>query len=284
MDERKVLEMGDEDEEEYDNVFRLVENEVSQLRVVLEGVEARERERVWLRGKTAGELDDTRLVDAIIGDSNVYKKRGKAEQMFGLVQKRPKRLVFLMDVSSSMSNFNADHRLDRMCATTVMVMEAFQGLGHKYEYAVIGHSGETAWLPLVPMGQPPGNRRERLQVIRDMIQHSAYCRSGDHTLAASIKSMHEVTAEEADDYFVFLVSDANLEGYGVSPDSLTKVLTSDARVNAFAVFIAEEGTAAKIQAGMPSGRAHVVLDTQEMPLLFKNIFANALLDSPKSLL
>ena len=112
--------------------------------------------------------------------------------------------------------------------------------------------------------------------------------------------MHEVTAEEADDYFVFLVSDANLEGYGVSPDSLTKVLTSDARVNAFAVFIAEEGTAAKIQvshryhivrflhavlqAGMPSGRAHVVLDTQEMPLLFKNIFANALLDSPKSLL
>ena len=37
-------------------------------------------------------------------------------------------LRFLMDVSSSMSRFNgSDRRLDRMCASTVMIMEAFQG-------------------------------------------------------------------------------------------------------------------------------------------------------------
>jgi hypothetical protein len=62
--------------------------------------------------------------------------------MFGAVQKLPKRLRFLMDVSSSMSYFNyTDRRLDRMLASTVMVMEAFSGLEHKYAFEIIGHSG-----------------------------------------------------------------------------------------------------------------------------------------------
>ena len=43
---------------------------------LLQAVEATERERVWLRGKTSGEMDDSRLVDLAIGDKNVYKKRG----------------------------------------------------------------------------------------------------------------------------------------------------------------------------------------------------------------
>ena len=118
------------------------------------------------------------------------------------------------------------------------------------------------------------------QVIRAMIDHSATCISGDHTLAAGIRAVSEVTASEADDYFVFLVSDANLEGYGVSPDSLSKALTSDSLVNAFVMFVAEEATANKMKKSMPPGRAHLVLDTTTMPLLFKNIFSTALLAAP----
>jgi hypothetical protein len=42
------------------------------------------------------------------------------------------------------------------------------------------------------------------------------------------------------------------------------------------MFIAEERTAEVMKRNMPAGRAHVILDTGEMPLLFKNIFATAL--------
>ena len=188
---------------------------MAQLRSVLLSVEARERERVWLKGQVVGELDDARLVDGVLGEKNVFKRRGhNPNPPPSQRQHLPKRLIFVVDVSSSMANFNADERLDRLCATTLMVMEAFTGLGHKYEYAIVGHSGETAWLPLVAMGSPPSGRAARLGVIRAMIQHSSTCRSGDHTLDAGRRAVLELASEPADDRFVFLVSDANLEGYG----------------------------------------------------------------------
>ena len=114
-----------------------------------QGLEAKEKERVWVRNQNAGELDDTKLVDGATGERNIFKKRGNNNPMFGNVQMHPKRAIndlllldghsspgvlrcsglrFLMDVSSSMSRFNGtDRRLDRMCASTVMIMEAFQG-------------------------------------------------------------------------------------------------------------------------------------------------------------
>ena len=60
-------------------------------------------------------------------------------------------------------------------------------------------------------------------------------------------------------------------------------LTSDSAVNAFAFFIAEEETAETMRANMPAGRAHVVMETEGLPLLFKNIFARALLAEQSSL-
>ena len=68
------------DESKYDELYSTVENEVNQLRVVLQTVEAKERERTWLRGKTTGELDDSRLVDLSIGEKNVFKRRGRKEE------------------------------------------------------------------------------------------------------------------------------------------------------------------------------------------------------------
>lgn len=73
---------------------------------------------------------------------------------------------------------------------------------------------------------------------------SEYCASGDHTLLAAEKAIKEVrkktisdyaltfltvfllllqvVKEEADDYFVFLVSDANLGRYDITPEDLSK--------------------------------------------------------------
>lgn len=42
-----------------------------------------------------------------------------------------------------MAVFNGDGRLDRLCATMVMIMESLCGLEHKYIYEIIGHSGES---------------------------------------------------------------------------------------------------------------------------------------------
>ncbi len=45
----------DFDHAKYDELFKVVEKEILQLRVVLQSIEARERERTWLRGKVLGE-------------------------------------------------------------------------------------------------------------------------------------------------------------------------------------------------------------------------------------
>lgn len=37
------------------------------MRVLLSGVEAKERDRVWLRNQTAGDLDERRIVEGIAG-------------------------------------------------------------------------------------------------------------------------------------------------------------------------------------------------------------------------
>ena len=132
-------------EDIYKQLFDVVSKEIAQLRVVLEGVEAREKERVWVKNQiqvnnslsthhhthhcvSQGELDDNRLVDGATGEKNIFKKRGNTDPLFGGAQKKPKRLRFVMDVSSSMNRFNgSDRRLDRMAARTLMIMESFHG-------------------------------------------------------------------------------------------------------------------------------------------------------------
>ena len=273
--QRTKLKMDNIDEERYDELFAAVEGEINQLRVVLQSIEANEKERVWLRGKTSGELDDRRLVDFAIGEKNVFKKRGEKESS-RMVQRLPKRVSFVVDVSGSMAYFNGDQRLDRLCATVVMLMEALTGLDHKYQYEIIGHSGETHELCLVPLGKPPINRHERLAVVQNMVDHAASCSSGDNT-GAAIRAMEVVRREEADDYFVFLISDANLEMYGVTPELLAQELMRDKLINAYAIFIAEPEVALEMQKRMPAGRAHVCNNNEEMPFLFKSIFSRAVL-------
>lgn len=75
-------------------------------------------------------FDDNKIVDLAIGEKNVFKRRGQREDR-NLIQSMPKRLSFVVDVSGSMAVFNGDGRLDRLCATMVMIMESLVGLEHK---------------------------------------------------------------------------------------------------------------------------------------------------------
>ena len=125
--------------------------------------------------------------------------------------------------------------------------------------------------------------------------------SGDHTLAAAISAVEDVTKEPGvkstnfghllcnagcattalkpsssmltygclqmllvqDDYYVFMLSDANLAMYGVSPKSLATALMSDPMVNSYAIFIAGEAAAEALKQEMPVGHARTCLSRLE---------------------
>lgn len=88
--------------------------------------------------------------------------------------------------------------------------------------------------------------------------------------------MQQVAQADADDLYVFVVSDANLERYNIRPKRLAQKLVADPRVKAHAIFIASfADEAARILQELPRGRGHVCLDTSELPRTFKQIFASA---------
>ena len=108
---------------------------------------------------------------------------------------------------------------------------------------MVGHSGEDAAIPLVDAGSPPQSRNERLKVVRKIWAHAQYCMSGDTTVEATQQAIRDVVAlddptGDADEYYVFVVSDANLRRYGISPQTLAEALMADARVNAHIMFMA----------------------------------------------
>ncbi len=57
-----------------------------------------------------------------------------------------------------------------------------------------------------------------------MLAHSQFCSSGDHTFEATKFAIQEIGKEEADDYFVICLSDANFDRYGLSPRSFAKIM------------------------------------------------------------
>lgn len=203
--------LGDAVVPEYEDWRASVEQQTLQLRVILEAAEAKDQERDWLRNQATGELDDSKLVDGIVGEKLIYRRRGQPDKKHGLLQAKPKRIVFAVDCSRSMARGNSwDQRLDRMTQAVVLLMEAIDGFEHKFSYSIVGHSGRTAALPLVDFGRPPQTQAERMEVVSAIRQHARSCPSGDSTLACLQQSVPVAAAEDADDHLVFVLSDANL--------------------------------------------------------------------------
>jgi hypothetical protein len=260
----------------YDTYFERVKREIAQLRLIFEQLDAKQHERTWQRDQLQGDLDDTKLIDAIAGAKRVYRQRGVPTPQLGLPPKLPKRLCFVVDVSGSMYRFNGhDKRLERMVETVLLVMEALAGFEHKYCYTIVGHSGDGPSIPFVHFDQPPQSRRERLQVLQKMFAHSQYCTSGDNTVEAIHAGVSSLLVAEADDYFLFAVSDANLRRYGITPVMLKKALTSVDTVNAHCLFIASLDDEADTTAQSLPGHALVCRETSQMPQLFKQIFTSS---------
>jgi hypothetical protein len=109
-----------------------------------------------------------------------------------------------------------------------------------------------------------------------MLAHTQYCSSGDHTVDAITQSIKRVVQREGDEYFVFVVSDANLDRYGIEPKVIGRELIADGRVNANVIFIASFANEAdRILQNIPRGKGHVCLNTSYLPKLFKQIFTSS---------
>jgi len=280
-DRQKTKEaLNDLGTEQYDTALDAVSRQIKELRVVLETQEAKDREREWVANQATGELDDNRLVDGVTGEKLIYRRRMEPDKPMGHQQRKPKRLSFVMDVSASMSRFNGeDGRLDRMAQAVVMLMESLAGFDHKYCWNIVGHSGNGPELPFVEFGNPPKTRMQRASVVSAMTSAAGIAASGDSTVEAIEAAVKRVAAEEGDDYLVFVVSDANLGGYGITPDMLQKAMNADPKVTASAIFIAEKAAADMLSSALPTGRGYVCMDVEQLPNILKEIFARAAVSS-----
>lgn len=76
LERLEELELAGHDAKEHDKYADAVAAQVARLRIVLREHETRSLERVWLKGRPQGELDEARLVDGLTGASAIYKTRG----------------------------------------------------------------------------------------------------------------------------------------------------------------------------------------------------------------
>lgn len=275
----RQIKMSEYDASLYERLAKSVEPQVRALRGIINTLQAKGKERQWLRHRTSGELDDMKLIEGLAGERNIYRQRREEEPEVGAPQTHPKRLRLVVDVSGSMYRFNGhDLRLERELEATLMVMEAFEGYETKFKYDIYGHSGEEYAVPFVESDSVPSNNKERLDVLKTMQAHSQFCLSGDHTLEAAMNAVKQVASEEADERFVILLSDANLERYGIRPSELAKALTAETSVNTYAIFIGSLGDQAdRLTKVLPAGHSFVCLDLKKIPQILQQIFTSAML-------
>ncbi|KAF9204985.1 von Willebrand factor A domain-containing protein 8 [Haplosporangium sp. Z 27] len=253
-----------------------VQREIRELRVILESIEAKNKERVWLKNQSSGDLDDTKLIEGLTGDHNIYKLRGDQDPEMGFQQK-PKKMYFVFDLSASMFRFNNhDRRLERSMEVALMIMESFRNFEHKFEYSIIGHSGDSPNLEFVKAGRYPKTEKDVFKIISQMTAHSQYCLSGDNTLSATSMAMREIVKDDADDYIVVVLSDANIGQYNIKPEDLGRILRSDDRVTSSMIFIGSLADQAdKLKTALGS-HAHVCMDTKDLPQIIKSIFLSSM--------
>ncbi|XP_030379165.1 von Willebrand factor A domain-containing protein 8 [Scaptodrosophila lebanonensis] len=277
----KEIKMSAHDHRLYAQFSEPNRKQVQQLKAVLDAMQTKSKERQWQKYQTHGELDDTRLIEGITGEKNIYRRRAEANPWADHVQEKPNRLKLVVDVSGSMYRFNGyDGRLDRELEAVVMVMEAFESYEKKIVYDVVGHSGEGWEIPFVNVGSAPKNDKERFEAIRLMHAHSQFCWSGDSTVKATREAVNTLGAEdEYDNSIVVVLSDANLSRYGIAPKDLALALKrGEPKVKGYVIFIgslAEE--ADEINAQMPAGHSFVCMDLTKLPQILKQIFTSSLL-------
>lgn len=228
----KEIKMSKHDANTYKTISDPVQKQVASIRRILDSLEENKKgERIWLKNQTDGEWDDAKLVERVVGERNVFKRRVEEDSLHGEGDKEalPRRLKLVVDVSGSMYRFNGlDGRLKRSAEAVCMVMEGLEGHSKKVKYDIVGHSGDSPCHSLSRLNHEPKNDKERLKVLEHMYAYSQFCQSGDHTVEAiehAVKSLKmETDGDNDSEKYVLVLSDANLERYGIRSSTLSRAL------------------------------------------------------------
>lgn len=268
----KELDMGKLDWKRYEYLRTQVEEQITQLKSYLKDLKKRSEEREWVRHQTTGELDENRIVDALAGERDVFKRRGNPNDMSNhLSNSDPVTIKLIIDISASMYRFNGyDQRLERLLEAALMMMECFRE-DKRFKFYMVGHNGSSANIPLV---NPEMDLNEviQLRVLECIVANTQYTSAGDNTVDAVSIAIEEASKGE----LIIIISDANLDRYGISVDDLAPLQSQN--VHAHLIFIGSLGDeASKLASCIPNKRAQVCFESSQLPLVLKKIVTNALI-------
>lgn len=175
-----------------------------------------------------------------------------------------------------MSRGNAwDSRLDRMVQIALLFMEALQGFEHKFDFSLVGHSGGSADHLLLDYHSAVPSLTQKLSVVDTMYSTAGGAVSGDSSLDAITEAVQSVLEDEdADDYFVFVLSDANLGRYGITPQDLKQRILQHDQVKVCVLFVAEPIASEWLVKELPFGQAFACMDVGKLPGIVRDIFAH----------
>ena len=178
-----------------------------------------------------------------------------------------------------MYRFNGqDGRLDRSLEAAALVMESFHGYEGQFDYSIVGHSGDSPCIPFSDFGSPPKTERDRMNILKKMVAHTQFCRSGDYTLEGIAKAKQDVVGnvEDADEYVVIAISDANFRRYGISGKMVGQVVDDnmgmEQDVKTKLICLASLGEEAKeIKENVGGGKVFIAQETAALPRIIREI-------------
>jgi len=266
----KDINMGNNDWKRYSNLRSRVEEQITQLKSHLREIKKRSEERVWMKKQSSGELDENRLVDALAGERDVFRRRGNPSNVSNLAANEKINIKLLVDISASMYRFNSyDQRLERLLEATLMMMDTMKD-DKRFSFNIIGHNGSSAEIPLVNPNTPL-DESTQLKVLECMVANTQYTYAGDNT----VKAIDLAIAGAAKGELIIVISDANLERYDISVDDLSPLQSPN--VHAHLIFIGSLGDeASQLASIIPNKRAQVCFDSSQLPLILKKIVTNSL--------
>ena len=269
----KEISMSSGQFEAYESYRIKVAPQIASLRNVLNSLTTSSKSAHWKRGEMEGQLDEQRLVEALTGESNVFKRLVRSKSSV-----RGSGKVYiecLLDCSASMYRFQGhDRRLTRLMECTTLLMEAFDGVGTtRVELGISGHSGQDKRVQLLgdDSNKLPTTVKGRYEVLERIVAHTQYCWSGDSTFAAVGEAIRliEKKGSDSDDRHVFVISDANFSRYNLSPARYASIAQENPGVTVTSIFVGSLGhEAEKLEKALAKGTSYVVHDTAELSGIF----------------
>merc|ERR1712223_665259 len=237
-DRLREIQMSEHDAAMYEQFSSQVRKQVQTLRMIISGLQAKAKDRQWLKNQTSGELDDTKLIEG--HDSRLERTMESSLMVMEALEGYSQMIKYEI---MGHSGEESDLPLVKIGNEPKNEKERLHIVRNMLAHAQLCMSGDHTLSATV-------------QAVNELA----------------------LSSDNYDESIVIVLSDANFDRYGISPTQFAKILTRNERVNAFAIFIGSLGDQAEYLARkLPSGKGFVCLDTRKIPEIKKTIFTSTML-------